>query len=74
MGNKFQEAIDHDNLEEARNNLRQFKEEIIMAENKRLDELHMRFLEDNEELSFKDMRLIRRVFDFLKKDNDIIMK
>lgn len=74
MGNEFQDAIDHDNLEEARNNLRQFKKEILIADNKRLDELHMRFLENNEDLSFKDMRLIRRVFDFLKEDNNIVLK
>lgn len=68
MGNEIQDMIDHDRLEEHRHKLMQFKKEIELADNKRLDELHMKFLENNEDLSFKDMRLIRRVFEFLKEE------
>lgn len=66
MGNEMQDIVDHDSLEEHRHNLMQFKKEIELADNKRLDELHMKFLENNEDLSFKEIRLVRRVFDFLK--------
>ena len=68
MGNELQRVIDHHNLEVARNNLKQFKKEIVLADNKRLEELYKEFLENNEDLSFKDMRLIGRVFDFLKAE------
>ena len=66
MGNEIQEIIDHDRLEEHRHNLIGFKREIELADNKRLDELHMKFLDENEDLSFREIRLVRRVFDFLK--------
>lgn len=66
MGNKLQDMIDHDKLEEHRHNLIGFKREIELADNKRLDELHTGFLDENEDLSFKEIRLVRRVFDFLK--------
>ena len=66
MGDELQEMIDHDRLEEHRQKLIGFKREIELADNKRLDELHMKFLDENEDLSFKDIRLVRRVFDFLK--------
>ena len=68
MGNEIQEMIDHDRLEEHRQNLIGFKREIELADNKRLDELHMKFLENNIDLSFKEIRLVRRVFDFLKAE------
>ena len=68
MGNEIQDMIDHDILEEHRHNLIGFKREIKLADNKRLDELHMRFLDENEDLSFKEIRLVRRVFDFLKAE------
>ena len=68
MGNELQDMIDHDKLEEHRQKLIHFKEEIELADNKRLDELHMRFLDENEDLSFKETRLVRRVFDFLKAE------
>ena len=68
MGNELQDMIDHDRLEEHRHNLIGFKREIELADNKRLDELHMRFLDENEDLSFKETRLVRRVFDFLKAE------
>lgn len=67
MGNEIQDMIDHDRLDEHRHKLNEFKKEIILADNKKLDELHMKFLENNEDLSFKDMRLVRRVFEFLKE-------
>lgn len=75
MGNEFQNIIDQDNLEVARNNLNEFTgklykkryiNDIEEMDNKRLDEMQLGFLSDNEDLSFKDIRLVKRVFDYLK--------
>lgn len=76
MGNEFQNIIDQDNLEVARNNLNEFTgklykkryiNDIEEMDNKRLDEMQLGFLSDNEDLSFKDIRLVKRVFDYLKR-------
>lgn len=75
MGNEFQNIIDHDNLEVARKNLNEFTgkinkkiyiKEIEEVDNQRLDEIQLGFLSNNEDLSFKDIRLVKRVFDYLK--------
>lgn len=46
---------------------KQFEKEIIMADNKKLDDIHMKYIQVNEDkLSFDDLRLIRSIFEFIK--------
>lgn len=75
MGNEFQNIIDHDNLEVARNNLNEFTgklykkryvKEIEEIDNQHIDEMQLGFINNNPELSFEEIRLIKRVFDYLK--------
>lgn len=49
--------------------MRSYEKEIIIADNKRLDEVHKNFIETYEDkLSDKELELIKEVFDFIKKN------
>ena len=75
---EFQRIIDHDNLEEARSNLneftgkikRRYEREIHMTdiENliKDIDNAQMGFINENPELSFEEIRLIKKFSDYMK--------
>lgn len=75
MGNEFQNIIDHDNLEEARNNLNEFtgklykkryEREIHMTDVENVDLMQMGFINENPELSFEEIRLIKKFSDYMK--------
>lgn len=75
MGNEFQNIIDQDNLEVARNNLNEFTgklykkryiNDIEEMDNKRLDELLLGFHGANPNLTFEETLLVKRVFDYMK--------
>lgn len=74
MGNEIQDIIDHDNLEEARNNLneftgkikRRFEREIHMDNDKLIDEWQLGFINKNPDLTFEEIRLIKRFCDYMK--------
>ena len=75
MGNEFQQLLDHDNLEVARNNLNEFTGKINKkryirgieeVENERLDQEQLGFINENPELSFEEILLVKRVFDYMK--------
>ena len=80
MGNEFQKVIDNDNLEVARNNLNEFTgkikrryereiEEVSMNQRAReIDENQIGFINANPELTFEEMRLIKRFADYMKGD------
>lgn len=76
MGNEFQQLLDHDNLEVARNNLNDFTGKINKkrymrgieeVDNERLNQEQLGFINENPELSFEEILLIKRVFDYMKK-------
>lgn len=71
MGNEFQEILDHDNLEVARKNLNDFtgkinKKRYIRGieemDNERLDEEQLGFINENPELSFEEILLVKKSF------------
>lgn len=75
MGNEFQQLLDHDNLEVARNNLNEFTGKINKkryirgieeVDNERLDQEQLGFINENPELSFEEILLVKRVFDYMK--------
>lgn len=74
MGNEFQQLLDHDNLEVARNNLNEFtgkikrrhEREIHMTDIENIDELQLGFINDNPELTFEEIRLIKKFSDYMK--------
>lgn len=65
--------IENDNLKRDRKSLREventnkrrFEREIIMDENKRIDEIHMSFV-NSRELTFEETLLAREIFEFMK--------
>lgn len=44
-----------------------FMSEITKDDNKRLDDLHIKFVEKNDINDIKDLQLVKKVFDFLKE-------
>lgn len=75
MGNEFQKALDHDNLEEARKNLientgvirkKRFMKDIHMDNDKLIDEMQMGFINENPELNFDEIRLLKKFSDYMK--------
>ena len=77
MGNEFQKTIDHDNLEVARNNLNEFTgklykkryiNDIEEIDNQHIDEMQLGFINNNPELSFEEIRLIKKFSDYMKGD------
>jgi hypothetical protein len=48
---------------------KQYMEQIILADNKRLDELHMELLQTLDTNDINDISNIKMVFDFLKSKN-----
>lgn len=75
MGNEFQQILDHDNLEEARNNLNEFtgklykkryEREIHMDNDRLIDEMQLGFINENPKLSFEEIRLIKKFSDYIK--------
>lgn len=75
MGNEFQKALDQDNLNEARKNLNEFTgriskksfmREIENVDNLYIDEMQLGFVNANPELTFEEMRLIKKFSDYMK--------
>ena len=75
MGNEFQEILDHDNLEEARKNLsdftgklykKRYEREIHMTDIENIDAMQIGFINDNPELSFEEIILIKKFSDYMK--------
>lgn len=75
MGNEFQKVLDHDNLEQARNNLneftgrinkKRFMREIENVDNEYIDTMQLGFYNANPELTFEEMRLIKKFSDYMK--------
>lgn len=70
----IQRDIEHDNLEEARNNLndftgkikRRYEREIHMDNDKLIDEMQMGFINENPELNFDEIRLLKKFSDYMK--------
>ena len=68
----IQRDIEHDNLEEARNNLndftgkikRRYEREIHMDNDRLIDEWQLGFINENPDLSFDEILLVKRVFDY----------
>lgn len=73
MGTDFQNAIDQDNLEQARNNLvgftgkiKTFNKDIKECNNQYIDEIQLDFINDNPDLTFDEIRLIKKFADYMK--------
>lgn len=71
----IQRDIDHDNLEKDRKNLientgvihkKRFEREIHMDNNRLIDELQLGFINKNPDLTFEEIRLIKRFCDYMK--------
>lgn len=70
----IQRDIDHDNLEEARNNLndftgkikRRYEREIHMTDVENINEIQFGFINENPELTFEEIRLIKKFSDYMK--------
>jgi hypothetical protein len=45
-----------------------FMREITKDDNKRLDELHIKFVEEYNINDIKDLQLVKKIFDFLKEN------
>ena len=78
MGNEFQEALEYDNLAQARKNLNDFtgklykkryEREIHMDNDKLIDEIQIGFINENPELTFEEIRLIKKFSDYMKGVN-----
>lgn len=54
-------------LKEDGRHLREFQKEITATQNKMLDELHMEFIEEHGLTDIKDLELIRKAFNFIKR-------
>lgn len=65
MGN-LADIIDREMMEQDSNKLRSFEKDIKETSLKYYDELHSEFICENENLTFEDILLIKKVFDFLK--------
>lgn len=77
MTNEMQKLLDkedNENIElqgkklnkiKSKINKRQFEKEIIMADNKKLDQIHADFENDNK-LSFEESLLVQKVFAYIK--------
>lgn len=72
---EFQRIIDNDNLEEARSNLNEFtgklykkryEREIHMTDVENIDLMQIGFINENPELSFEEIRLIKKFSDYMK--------
>lgn len=76
MGREFQNAIDRDNLEEARDNLNEFTDkihrkgrfykDIADIDDENIDRIHLDFLCNNPDLSFNEIQIVKKVFDHIK--------
>lgn len=72
---EFQRIIDHDNLEEARSNLneftgkikRRYEREINMTDIENINEMQLGFINENPELTFEEIRLIKKFSDYMKE-------
>ena len=73
MGSDLQNAIDEDNLAEARNNLLEFTGKIKISnngvnkpDNKYIDEMQLGFIVANPDLTFEELLVIKRFADYMK--------
>ncbi len=49
-------------------NIGEITKEMNSVTKAKLDALHIQFMNENEDLGFKEIRLVLRIFDFLKKN------
>lgn len=76
MGIQLQKLLEEERLKEHRIRLNKFtnekykwQKEIKEVDIKNIDELHMNFIQQHEdELSWEDIDLVRKVFKFIKED------
>ena len=75
MGNEFQQLLDHDNLEVARKNLNDFTGKINKkryirgieeVDEQNINEAQLGFINENPELNFEEIRLLKRFCDYMK--------
>lgn len=75
MGNEFQQLLDHDNLEVARNNLNDFTGKINKkryirgieeVDEQNINEAQLGFINENPELNFEEIRLLKKFCDYMK--------
>ena len=73
MGTDLQNAIDQDNLANARNNLLEFtgkikifNSEINKSNDLYIDEMQLGFINSNPDLTFEEVLLIKRFADYIK--------
>ena len=69
MNMKLQRAIDNENLETSRDNLKEFKTKTksVKIDNDTIDNLHLGFLRaDGNDLTFEEMLVIKRFVDYIK--------
>ena len=71
MNMKLQKAIDNENLETSRDNLKEFtgklKPKSVKIDNDTIDNLHLGFLRvDGNDLTFEEMLVIKRFVDYIK--------
>jgi hypothetical protein len=75
MGNELQKLLEEERLKEHRIRLNKFtnekykwQKEIIMVDEKNIDDLHTKFISENNDLSFNDVRIVRYIFEWIKKE------
>lgn len=75
MGNELQKLLEEERLKEHRIRLNKFtsekykwQKEIIMVDEKNIDDLHTKFISENNDLSFDDVRIARYIFEWIKKE------
>jgi len=75
MGNELQKLLEEERLKEHRIRLNKFtsekykwQKEIIQVDEKNIDDLHTKFISENNDLSFDDVRIVRYIFEWIKKE------
>lgn len=68
MGELFQDMIDQENLNQARSNLNNYikdRNRVVVADV--IDEFQLEFIQVNPDLTFEEMRLLKRFADYIKE-------
>ena len=75
MGTEMQKLLDKERLEVHRRRLNKFtsekyewQREIREVDEKNIDDLHTKFISENNDLSFDDVRIVRYIFEWIKKE------
>lgn len=75
MSNEFQDVLDKDRLDEARYNLNSFTQKIKKRYEfeihndacKVIDEMQLGFINENPNLTFEEIRLLKKFCDYIKR-------